>query len=76
MQEPVSEGNGELLPPENPRKCVLRMGIYTVERDSEGRYHLSLPDGKREEGLNPEDLKNLARILRKLSRMEKEKPRA
>ncbi len=73
----MSEGNGELLgPAESRRVFVLRKGLYTVERDSRGRYHLSLPDGKREEGLSPEDLKDLAGVLRKLARIEKERPTA
>lgn len=73
----MSEGNGALLgPAESRRDFVFRKGIYTVEKDQDGRYHLSLPDGKREEGLSQEDLADLAGVLRKLARMEKEKPRA
>jgi len=65
----TTEGNGELLP-ESRLRVVLRMGIFTVEKDALGRYHLAIPDGKREEGLTADELRDLAKVLRKVARME------
>jgi hypothetical protein len=46
-----------------PRKLVLRKGIYEISKDSEGRYHIAVPDGKRENGLTGSDLLDLIAAL-------------
>jgi hypothetical protein len=63
----MNEGNGELMP-ESRLAVVLRMGIFTVEKDALGRYHVSIPDGKREEGLTADELRDLGKVLRKVAR--------